>query len=240
MDWTRLTKRPTEKSVEAKIEHYLLSVRDIVTVGDRTDYLVEHVTACSVLDIGACGHADALISHPSWLHGRIKRVARSLLGIDVLPADVERLRQEGFNVRCVDATSSISLGETYDRILMGDVIEHVDNPVALMCFAARHLNAAGNVLVSSPNPYYYRYQRVVATGRPIVTNLDHVNWITPANALELGRRAGLNLVRYVCFINRTRILKRKLFGRPPSEAYTSDYVYVYEHARRETPVSSSA
>lgn len=230
MDWTKYTKKPTDPAVTAKVRDHLLSLREIVCLGDRTDYLVAQAFNKTVLDVGVCGGAEALISDSTWLHRRVIKVASEVLGVDVLEHDIELLRREGFNVRCVDATSDVDIGKKFELVLFGDVIEHVENPVALLRFGNRHLSKHGQVLVSSPNPHYYRFRRALSRGNPLVPNLEHVSWITPAYAMELGRRAGLSLVRYTCFINRTRLFKRRVICRPPSEEYTSDYVYHFERA----------
>jgi 2-polyprenyl-3-methyl-5-hydroxy-6-metoxy-1,4-benzoquinol methylase len=66
--------------------------------------------------------------------------------LDILAPLVEELRGRGFNVRCVDATSDADLGERFEIVFAGDVIEHVDNAVALLRFAGRHLaRAAGSM-----------------------------------------------------------------------------------------------
>ena len=95
-----------------------------------------------------------------------------------------------------DATSDADLGERFDIVFLGDVIEHVDNPVALLRFGGRHLAPNGRILVSTPNPFSRKfYRRFRRHGTPIV-NLDHCAWFTPTTALELARRAELALIAY--------------------------------------------
>lgn len=43
----------------------------------------------------------------------------------------------------------------FDTIIAGDVIEHVANPMFMLCEANRVLKPDGVLIVSTPNPYYY-------------------------------------------------------------------------------------
>ena len=59
----------------------------------------------------------------------------------------EHYNAKGFDFRHVDATSDVDLGDRFDRVFIGDVIEHVNDPVALLNFAKRHLQPNGRILV---------------------------------------------------------------------------------------------
>lgn len=235
MDWTNLTRNPTDRLAIAQVAAYLASRREVVTSGNRGAYMVRHAADQTVLDIGVCEHTVDHAQSTGWMHRRIKEAARRVVGVDILEDMSAELRRRGYDVRCVDATSDVDLGERFERVLIGDVVEHVDNPVALLRFAGRHLAADGLVLVSTPNPHYYLNCRTVLRGKALVPNLEHVRWISPAYALEIGRRAGLHLIRYTCFINRTRLLKLHLLRRQLSEAYSADYVFTFGRTGAELP-----
>ncbi len=42
--------------------------------------------------------------------------------------------------------------EFFDTVIGGDVIEHVANPMALLCEANRVLKPGGTIIISTPNP----------------------------------------------------------------------------------------
>jgi SAM-dependent methyltransferase len=109
---------------------------------------------------------------------------------------VAELNQRGFDVRCVDATSEADLGERFDLVFIGDVIEHVDNPSALLRFAKRHQAPGGRNLAATPNPFSRKFFRQFRREGVMVVNLDHLAWFTPTQAFELARRNGLALTAY--------------------------------------------
>ena len=108
----------------------------------------------------------------------------------------EVLQQRGFDIRYCDATSEEYLGEKFDTVVLGDVIEHVNNPVDLIRFAKRHLNPGGEIIAKTPNPYYIDHVKKCAKNRDFVS-LDHLAWYTPTMALEIAERAGCGLKTFL-------------------------------------------
>jgi 2-polyprenyl-3-methyl-5-hydroxy-6-metoxy-1,4-benzoquinol methylase len=80
-------------------------------------------------------------------------------------------------------------------VFAGDVIEHVNDPVALLRFAKRHLRADGAILLTTPNPFAprFRQHRARRGTRYVMANLEHTRWVSISNMHELAWRAGLEL-----------------------------------------------
>jgi SAM-dependent methyltransferase len=117
------------------------------------------------------------------------------VAVEINPELCEHYKSKGFDFRCADATSDVDLGERVDRVFIGDVIEHVNDPVALLRFARRHLRAGGAILVTTPNPFaprFRRHRRERGT-RYVMANLEHTRWVSISNMHELAARAGLEL-----------------------------------------------
>lgn len=195
-DWTRLTDDPNDSESKRLVKRRLLAARQIHMDMDLTDYVLDASTGKRVLDIGVAAHAARYIRDPNWRHGKIHQVAAHCVGVDILESLVRDLQTQGYDVRCIDATSEADLGERFDLVFAGDVIEHVDNAVALLRFAKRHLAPGGRLLVATPNPFSRKFYRRFRQEGVAMINLDHVAWYTPTMALELGRRAGLALHAY--------------------------------------------
>ena len=79
-------------------------------------------------------------------------LARRCVGVDVIEELVAELNARGFNVACVDATSEHDLGERFEIVFIGDVLEHVNDPSRLLAFGARHLAPEGRIYATTPNP----------------------------------------------------------------------------------------
>lgn len=84
------------------------------------------------------------------------RVSKNLYGIDIVPRPKADLLQY-VETRQVDMnTSPIPYPDQFfDTVTAGDVIEHVANPMAMLCECNRVLKSGGTLIMSTPNPYYY-------------------------------------------------------------------------------------
>lgn len=234
-DWTSFSDDPNNRQAKASVRAWLPTARRIHANVDLLGFIENLVRGQRVLDIGVVSHSARYFDQPDWRHGRIAAAASHCLGLDILAPLVDELNTRGFNVRCVDATSEIDLGERFDVAFIGDVVEHVNNPVALLAFAGRHLAPGGRLYATTPNPFSRKfYRQFRANNGALVANLDHVAWITPTLAMELARRAGLTLNAYHLvkqFSPLTRRFKALAWRFEPPEYSFPDYVY--EFARRD-------
>ncbi len=81
---------------------------------------------------------------------------KNLYGIDIVPRPDVPLPNY-VETKQVDLnTSPIPYPDGFfDSIIAGDVIEHVANPLFMLCECNRVLAPGGTLIVSTPNPYYY-------------------------------------------------------------------------------------
>jgi SAM-dependent methyltransferase len=205
---------------------------------DPTKLYPELFGGRTVLDIGVVEHSHESYYRPGWRHRLIKNVASSTVGIDVLQNEVAFLSKQGYDVRVVDATSEADMGDRFDCVHIGDVIEHVDRPVDLLRFAARHVHDDGLIFVTTPCPYWYEVLIPLALGRHPPQNVDHVSWVVPSHALELAHRSGLHLDRYHLFQPEGIRLHLRFFHSirrwllPYNEIFAWAYGYVFRKAGR--------
>lgn len=233
-DWREISRDPNAKEVRRYLRETLLKARQ-GRIKDAHSFQLDFVRDQSVLDIGMIAHTIEQTDDPRWRHNLIREVASSVVGIDVLEDPIKQLQQRGYDVRVVDATSDIDIGQRFSRVVIGDVIEHVDNPVALLRFARRHLTAQGLILCSTPNPFYLGSLITGLREGTFIANAEHVSWITPTMALELGQRAGLRLTRYWHAQKTSGPIVRKLamkslglLGVLDTEMAARTFVYVFE------------
>jgi len=92
-----------------------------------------------LLDVG-CGSA--------WLGDHFTNYT----GIDVSEAAVEAARARGREVLLVEDSSSLPFAdESFEGVVLKDVLEHVPDPAALVREVRRVLRAGGRVFASSPD-----------------------------------------------------------------------------------------
>jgi len=225
-DWTKFTTDPCDQKVQIEMHRYLLSIRCVEYI-DYMRWLLKKVQGKSCLDIGAVEHNLSYTQMPSWKHKDLAKVTSKLVGVDILEEYAQILNQQGFDIRVHDATSEDYLGEKYDVVVLGDVIEHVDNPVNLIRFAMRHLNQEGEVIVKTPNVYYIDNIIRFVKNRNY-PNFEHIAWFSPSMALEIARRVDCQLKSYVVFPKK----RPWPYIFPKSDVFTRDYVFIFNHPSR--------
>ncbi len=194
-DWRKVSRDPTNRQATLGMDAFLRSITSVEETS-RLEMVLGFCRDLDVLDIGAGEHDVSFFSEEGWEHGRIAKVARRVVAAELMPDLCEHYNAKGFDFRCVDATGDTDLGERFDRVFIGDVIEHVNDPVALLNFAKRHLRPEGRILVTTPNPFAprFRLHRKRRRTRYVMANLEHTRWVSISNMHEIAVRAGLEMI----------------------------------------------
>jgi 2-polyprenyl-3-methyl-5-hydroxy-6-metoxy-1,4-benzoquinol methylase len=201
-------------------------------VEDRRAYLVSVVKGRKVLDIGCVGHRVDLAEDGEHLHTLLRGSAGSILGVDILPKEIELLRSRGFNVICQDITAQ-PLNEKFEVIIAGEVIEHLSNPGGLFHAAVQMLAPGGRLVLTTPNPYSDSNIRDAITGS-FRESVDHVTLLTAYNVAELAEREGLRLDTYrgVCGRRLHKLHNRikysmalKRYGGPATDRFSRRLIF---------------
>lgn len=133
----------------------------------RWQFLRPHVEGRTVLDVGPAELVGTLNRHKMdrWLHARITAVAERTVGLESAPDQVRALRELGFDIRQGDA-ETFDLGERFEVVFAGELIEHLSNPGSFLQRAREHLVAGGKLVLTTPNRYsILAFSRVLRTGR---------------------------------------------------------------------------
>lgn len=173
-------------------------------------------------------HNQKQINSPYWKHKKIVKCSKSVTGVDILKDEIEYLNTRGYHFVHMDATSDGYLGEKFDIVHAGDVIEHVDNIGGLLAFAKRHCKKDGTILISTCCPFFYEAVFSFMKKQGPRDNMEHVSWITPQNMNELCCRTGLEFVctyYLIAGIWGYRLLNLIRKGILPKEYFTSIYIY---------------
>jgi methionine biosynthesis protein MetW len=147
-----------------------------------------------VLDVGCAeGYlAAALAQRGCEVHG---------VELDATAAAAARAHCAAvWSIDVEDAAAREALPAGLDAVVLGDVLEHLRDPWAVLAWAASRLRDGGIAAVSVPNAVHWTARREVARGRfPLrdsgTFDRTHLRWFTRATAHELLRRAGLSVQR---------------------------------------------
>jgi 2-polyprenyl-3-methyl-5-hydroxy-6-metoxy-1,4-benzoquinol methylase len=188
-------------------------IRPTTSSGELAIFISDFVRGKKVLDVGCMAHSIDSADIEGWLHGYVVKNAASTLGLDILESDVALLRQRGFNVVCADAITT-DLGDTFDTIIAGELIEHIENPGAFLSNMRRHLTADGELLITTPNVFFGLHFLESVFRSPYQSwNPQHVAWYCYFTLENMFSRAGLKATRCIYF-TRSRKLRKilNLFG----------------------------
>ena len=170
-------------------------------------FALEHCAGLDVLDIGCVQHNPENYRSRFWVHRALREKAASLTGIDLSAPGVAFLKERGFNVVQADA-QSFELDEDFDVIFAGDIIEHLEDLHGFLESCKRHLRVGGKLLISTPNPWYWRFVAQAMLRKEVNSNPEHTCWFDPRTFRQLLARHGMILreVRYGSRYMRDRLL----------------------------------
>jgi len=121
----------------------------------------------------------------------------AVVGVDLNPALAERARERGFTVHTGDLRDVAgALGPTFDAVTLWDVIEHVDDPAAVLAACRLVLRPGGLVFFHTGNAWFQIPKaRVLSAvrphGGPYLIPFQHVSHFDPRTARAVLERAGL-------------------------------------------------
>jgi len=157
------------------------------TYDDRFNAIEGWMRGKRVLDVGAAsGH-----KREDWLHARIASVAARAVGIDIDETGVAAARSRGYDVRVADA-SKVDLGERFDVVFAGELIEHLSNFDGFLESAYRHLEDNGHLVLTTPNAFcvsnfVYRF------GFSVKVHHEHTCWFCEDTLATLLARRGFEV-----------------------------------------------
>jgi len=153
----------------------------------RIELLKEMTIKKSVIHVGCCDHIPLIkqkIEKNNWLHKHIDNASRKCLGIDTDPEGVKYLINElGYeNIIKADIAKEdipVISDNTWDILLLGEVLEHIDNPVEFLSDIHKRYNRSiNNIIVTVPNAFSLTNQKYIKNNTEII-NSDHRYWFTP-------------------------------------------------------------
>ncbi|MCR4378610.1 MAG: class I SAM-dependent methyltransferase [Rhodospirillales bacterium] len=166
------------------------------SITDAHVLIVEMAKGLRVLNVGAAGNAAYYRDNgmDGWLHARLVQSAETLAGLDLDGDEAQAASGQGFNIQ-VGNCEHADLGETFDLIVLADVLEHVDNPALAMANMICHLSPGGKIVLTTPNATFFGNVVNALMRRGPNVYWDHVNLYTPENIQALCDRHGWTLLQ---------------------------------------------
>lgn len=178
---------------------------------NRLSLIEPYIKGKNVLDIGCVDARPGSIRKydTTGLHKFVKRHANSLLGVDIDAEGVKEMQGKGYNVVCANA-ENISLDQTFDCIVAGEIIEHVNNAGLFLTAMGKHLNDDGVLIVTTPNAACISNFFRVLKRNTIKVHPDHTCWYDPITITQLIHRFPLKVEKIV-FTNKEKWYRKRYF-----------------------------
>jgi 2-polyprenyl-3-methyl-5-hydroxy-6-metoxy-1,4-benzoquinol methylase len=162
-------------------------------VGRRHKILQDFCTGKDVLDLGCVDHDVISEQLDRWTHRHLASVARSITGVDILEAEVLKLREQGYHIQ-VGNVETLGLGRTYDVIVAGELIEHVYNQGLFLESVKRHMHAESILVLTTPNATSLSsFLEVLLFGRLRHVHPTHLLWHDANTIRQLLEAHGFDL-----------------------------------------------
>jgi len=149
-------------------------------------HIAQYTSGMSLFEVGIGGCECVLVA---------REIGFSICGIDVIDKHVQLARKEfGLSVETADFIK-YQTERKYDIVIMGDVIEHVSDPVAALQKAYKLLNEDGVLWVSTPN-FDSAFSIVVGHNDPMKMQTFHLNYFSRHSLFTLLERCAFVPVDY--------------------------------------------
>jgi 2-polyprenyl-3-methyl-5-hydroxy-6-metoxy-1,4-benzoquinol methylase len=123
-----------------------------------------------VLDLGC---RDGTLA--AQFHG-----GNSVTGADIDRAALRVAEERGLETVWADLTQPLPFeDETFDAVVVGEVLEHLPDPAALVAEARRLLRPGGLIVGSVPNAFRLKNRLRFLAGRPPETDPTHLQLFSP-------------------------------------------------------------
>jgi len=170
-------------------------------------------TANNVLSVG-CG--------TGLTEAELVKQGMKVVGVEINHEAASIARQRGLTILEGDASEvdTAIAGEFYDCILYADVLEHLQDPVAVIKRHIEHLKPSGTVYVSVPNFRHYSvFWQLFVRGhvhyrKAGILDSTHLRITTRRSVVEWVEMVGLVVTSYGYSIpgRRNRLISACLFG----------------------------
>jgi len=168
----------------------------------RVDFIKEICRGRKVLHLGCTNYpytGDA-IANEMLLHFELEKTASEVVGFDLDPRGLEILRSKGSSnlfVADLEQLEKVSVEDTFDVIIGGEMIEHLSNPGSFMKGIRRFMRADTKLVITTINAYcamrFLIYGVRGKGGRNEPVHPDHVSYYSYKTLNLLLERHGLEM-----------------------------------------------
>ncbi len=135
-----------------------MSVKKKIGIVQRVDFLKEICKDRKVLHLGCTNfpYTQLAIEKKALLHFDLEKIAAQLYGFDYDQEGIEILASNGVKNLFrgdLENLEELRLEETFDVIIAGEIIEHLNNPGLFLNGIRRFMNSETDLVITTVNAY---------------------------------------------------------------------------------------
>jgi SAM-dependent methyltransferase len=166
---------------------------------ERIEAILSAVEGTEILNLGCVGHCLPTRSKEKahWLHLQLaERFPRArVVGLDIDEKNVESMLGLGYEAVVGDA-HALTFESGFDTIVVGELIEHLQNPGECLEGCRRALKPGGRIILTTPNAFCAMLALMYLKNSNHAFNAEHVLWFCPQTLYSLADRCGLRIVKF--------------------------------------------
>lgn len=203
----------------------------------RENLIISIIKNKRIIHLGCLDHIPLIeekIKNRTWLHGLITDEAKYCLGIDINKKGIDEVSEKLhidnmiFGDIIKDDITEITNTDKWDYIVLGEILEHINNPVNfLQTIREKYKNHINQILITVPNVLTLSSFKHLKNNFEVI-NSDHRYWFTPYTILKVLFEAGYN-VSEIEFANRIPLSYRKLIIRKIKNKLGIDVEYPFSY-----------
>jgi SAM-dependent methyltransferase len=175
---------------------------DKIKLVQRLDLINRLCAGKSVLHLGCTNYpyTEASIGDDMLLHFSLEKTAAELYGFDYDQAGIDILEKHGSkNLYRADLErlDEVDLDKTFDVIVAGEMIEHLNNPGLFLNGIKRFMNPGTQLVITTVNAYcgmrFFIYGLSGKGGRREPVHPDHIAYYSYSTLTLLLRRHGMSV-----------------------------------------------
>lgn len=161
---------------------------------DRITFILERIRDKKVLHLGCADwpFTQSKVDNGTLLHQKMVNVAKELVGIDLEPEGIKIMQSAGIDKVYV-GNSELSLfdnlGEKFDVVVAGEIIEHVLNPGSFLESIKTVCHQDSTVIITTVNyAPIKKFPRLLLRNEAV--HPDHVYYFSFSTLLRLMNKCG--------------------------------------------------
>ena len=124
--------------------------------------MIDVTSGKKIIHVGCAEHINLIekkMKEGVWLHTILEKAATKIIGVDVNHNAIEYLKNLGidnvFELNIIsDSLPKYIKNERWDYLILGEIIEHLDNPVQFLTQINRKFNLyVDEIIITAPNAF---------------------------------------------------------------------------------------